>query len=101
MSALILENFMFFELDNPWLWVSAFLALIILVADVSGALAGGRTSVKITYAALPLHLTLIISMLVGGAELILAVTAMMVSLLVYTAAKCARIKYDKRQEGDK
>ena len=92
---------MFFELDNPWLWVSAFLALVILAANIAGAITGGRISKMIAIAALPLHLILIFSMLVGGAELILTVTALMISLLAYTAARYVKIEYEKRREGER
>ena len=92
---------MFFELDNPWLWVSAFLALVVLAANVAGAFARGRAAKMIAIAALPLHLMLIVSMLIGGAELILTVTVIMVSLLAYTAARYVKIEYEKRREEER
>ena len=89
---------MFFSLDNLWLWVSAALAAAILFAHIFGALTAGRWASVVSASAFPLHLALILSMLMGGAELILVVSCLSVSLLVYVAARAAKLEIEKRRE---
>ena len=89
---------MFFSLDNIWLWISAALAAAVLFADIFGALSDGVSARVVTAFALPLHILLLSSLLIGGAELVLAVTVMTVSLLVYTATRAIRFEAERRRE---
>ena len=89
---------MFFSLDNLWLWVSASLAALILLANILGSLLKCRLASVLSLAAFPLHLALILSMLMGGAELVLVVACLSVSLLVYTAARAVSFWLKQRRE---
>ena len=89
---------MFFSVSNIWLWVSVTLAAAVLFADIYGALAGGAAARLVTLIAIPLHILLLASLLLGGAELVLAVTCMTVSLLAYTSARAIKFEVEKRRE---
>ena len=92
---------MFFSFDNPWLWVALVTGAVILFADIYGGLSRSAFAKFFTYAAIPLHLILLLSLFVGGAELTVAVAAVMLSLLAYTAARYVGYEYEKKGEGER
>ena len=89
---------MFFTPDNIWLWVSAALASAVLAIDILSALLSGFAAKAVSVIAFPLHILLVAALLLGGAELVLAVTCMTVSLLVYTAAHSLKLYLGERRE---